>query len=166
MSDKIILKLNELEVEVNRLKKEGKKIVFTNGGFNILHVGHVRSLIEAKALGEVLVVAVNSDISLKKIKGKNYPIIPEAERIEILQALSCTDIVTLFNEKTADSLLETLKPHFYAKGTDYSPDTIPETKTVLSYGGQVMLVGDSKDHASSDIVKRIKKAAIEEFVST
>lgn len=166
MADKIILALKELEQTVNRLKKEGKKIVFTNGAFNILHVGHVRSLIDAKSLGDVLIVALNSDTSLKQIKGKNYPVIAEAERLEIIQALGCTDIVTLFNETTADRLLETLKPDLYAKGTDYSPTTIPETKTVKAYGGKIVLVGDVKQHSSSDIVKRIKKTVIEELVST
>jgi rfaE bifunctional protein nucleotidyltransferase chain/domain len=156
MTKKIIKNRDELAKKIEELKKQGKRIVLTNGGFNLLHVGHIRSLIDAKKHGDILVVAVNSDTSLKKLKGDDYPIIPEAERIEVLAALECIDFLTIFSESTVDNLLLKLKPHVHAKGTDYSKETILERETVLSYGGETAIVGDSKDHSSSNIIELIR----------
>ncbi len=156
MTRKIIKNRDELAKKIEELKKQGKRIVLTNGGFNLLHVGHIRSLIDAKKHGDILVVAVNSDTSLKKLKGDDYPIIPEAERIEVLAALECIDFLTIFSESTVDNLLLKLKPHVHAKGTDYSKETILERETVLSYGGETAIVGDSKDHSSSNIIELIR----------
>ncbi len=156
MTRKIIKNRDELAKKIEELKKQGKRIVLTNGGFNLLHVGHIRSLIDAKKHGDILVVAVNSDTSLKKLKGDDYPIIPEKERIEILAALECIDFLTIFPESTVDNLLLKLKPHVHAKGTDYSKETILERETVLSYGGETAIVGDPKDHSSSNIIDIIR----------
>ncbi len=156
MTKKIIKNRDELAKKIEELKKQGKRIVLTNGGFNLLHVGHIRSLIDAKKHGDILVVAVNSDTSLKKLKGDDYPIIPEKERIEILAALECIDFLTIFPESTVDNLLLKLKPHVHAKGTDYSKETILERETVLSYGGETAIVGDPKDHSSSNIIDIIR----------
>ena len=156
MTKKIIKNRHELAKKIEELKKQGKRIVLTNGGFNLLHVGHIRSLIDAKKHGDILLVAVNSDTSLKKLKGDDYPIIPEKERIEILAALECIDFLTIFSESTVDNLLLKLKPHVHAKGTDYSKETILERETVLSYGGETAIVGDPKDHSSSNIIDIIR----------
>jgi len=158
MADKIFKDVTLLQQHVENLKKQHNKIVFTNGGFNILHVGHIRSLQDAKQLGDVLVVAVNSDDSLRRLKGVNYPLIPEDERLEVLAALECVDVLTLFSEPTVDSLLLKLKPHIHAKGTDYTKESVPERETVLSYGGEIAIVGDAKDHASSSIISRIRES--------
>lgn len=156
MHEKIIKDHKQLSRRVEELKRQGRRIVFTNGGFNLLHVGHIRSLSDAKSRGDVLVVAVNSDSSIKKNKGKDYPLIPEDERLEVLAALACVDLLTVFSEPTVDGLLLLLKPHVHAKGTDYTKETVPERATVLSYGGEIAIVGDAKDHASSDIIGLIK----------
>jgi len=156
MSRKIIKDHGTLARKIEALKLEGKRIVFTNGGFNLLHVGHVRSLIDARSRGDVLVVALNSDSSVKKNKGADYPLIPEDERLELMAALECVDLLTVFSNPTVDSLLLKLKPHVHAKGTDYTKENVPERDTVLSYGGEIAIVGDSKDHASSDIISMIK----------
>jgi rfaE bifunctional protein nucleotidyltransferase chain/domain len=156
MSEKIIKDREKLARTIESLKKQGKRIVLTNGGFNLLHVGHIRSLADAKRHGDILVVAVNSDTSLKKLKGDDYPVIPEDQRLEVLAALSCVDFVTLFSEPTADRILLELKPHLHAKGTDYSKEGILERETVLSYGGDTVIVGDSKSHSSSGIIETIR----------
>ncbi len=156
MTKKIIKNRDELARKIEELKKQGKRVVLTNGGFNLLHVGHIRSLIDAKKHGDILVVAVNSDTSLTKLKGDDYPIIPEGERIEVLAALECIDFLTIFPESTVDNLLLKLKPHVHAKGTDYSKETTLERETVLSYGGETAIVGDPKDHSSSNIIELIR----------
>ncbi|MFQ5964746.1 MAG: adenylyltransferase/cytidyltransferase family protein [Candidatus Scalinduaceae bacterium] len=142
---------NQLLSTVEKLKKEGKKIIFTNGCFDILHVGHVRCLNDAKKLGDILIVAVNDDRSMKMIKGEGHPLMQEDERMEILAALRCVDYITLFSEETVDNLLLKLKPHVHAKGTDYTIETVPERKTVLSYGGEIAITGDKKSHSSTKI---------------
>jgi D-glycero-beta-D-manno-heptose 1-phosphate adenylyltransferase len=158
MSGKIIKDADLLLQHIENLKKQHKKIVFTNGGFNILHVGHIRSLQHAKRLGDVLLVAVNNDSSLRRLKGSAYPLIPEDERLEVLAALECVDLLTIFSEPTVDSLLLKLKPHIHAKGTDYTKESVPERSTVLSYGGEIAIVGDTKDHSSSSIISRIRES--------
>lgn len=157
MSGKIIKNRDELAHKIEELKKQGKRIVLTNGGFNLIHVGHIRSLLGAKEHGDILVVAVNSNTSLKKLKGTDYPIIPEDQRLGVLAAIECVDFVTIFSETTADSILLKLKPHVHAKGTDYSQESILERETVLSYGGETAIVGDPKNHSSSNIIERIRK---------
>lgn len=136
--------------------KAGRVIAFANGIFDLLHVGHVRYLIAAAEQGDVLVVGLNSDASTRALKGAGRPIMPAPERAEILAALECVDYVVVFEEATCDALLGRLKPDVHCKGTDYTPDTVPEGPTVKAYGGRVAIVGDPKDHATRDIVAAIK----------
>ncbi len=153
----IVLDHAELKEILDQYKSEGKTIVFANGCFDILHVGHVRYLRAAKALGDILIVAVNSDASTRRLKGEGRPVVPELERLEILAALEMVDYLTLFDSDTVAPLLEFLKPHVQAKGTDYTEETVPERAVVQRYGGRVAIVGDPKDHASSDLIAAIKE---------
>lgn len=130
--------------------------MFTNGTFDLLHVGHVRSLADASGHGDRLVVAINSDASVKSYKGEHLPIQPQAERAELIAALGVVDYVTIFDEPTVDALLKLLEPHVHAKGTEYDPATIPERATVESYGGEIAIVGDPKAHSTSWLIKRIR----------
>jgi len=123
-----------------------------------LHVGHIRYLEGAKALGDLLVVGVNSDDQVNALKGPGRPVMPETERAEIVSALQCVDIVTIFPEPTVEALLLALKPDIHAKGTDYTEDTMPEREVVRSYGGRVAIVGDPKDHSTSDLIERIHRS--------
>jgi rfaE bifunctional protein nucleotidyltransferase chain/domain len=153
----VILNHDELSRKIEALKSQGKKIVFTNGCFDLLHVGHVRYLRGAKALGDVLVLALNTDDSVRRLKGKERPLLPLEDRLGILSAFEMVDFVTAFNDDTATPLLLKLKPDLHAKGTDYTPDTVPEKETVASFGGKVAVVGDPKDHASRDLIREILK---------
>ena len=148
--------ISELKKIVFKLKDEGKTVVFTNGCFDILHVGHIRCLREAKALGDVLIVAVNSDESVASNKGSQNLFYPEDERIEILESIQYIDYIILFSDKTVDPILKTLKPDYHAKGTDYTEKSVPERDTVLSYGGKIAIVGDEKNHSSSQIKNEIR----------
>ena len=126
-----------------------------NGVFDLLHVGHVRYLEGAKALADVLVVAVNSDASTRANKGPGRPVIPELERAELVAALACTDWVVLFDEKDVRAVIRALRPDVQVKGTDYTPETIPERDEVLAYGGKVAGAGDPKDHSTTEIARRL-----------
>ena len=150
-----ILEREELVQRVNELRTEGAAVVFANGCFDLFHVGHLRYLEGAAALGDVLVVAINSDRQTRELKGENRPFTPENERAEIVAALKCVDFVTVFDEPTVEELLLALKPDFHAKGTDYTVDTVPEREVVRSYGGTVAIVGDPKDHSSTEIIERL-----------
>lgn len=146
----------ELPPLANQFRKEGKRIVLANGCFDLLHVGHIRYLIGAKELGDVLVVGVNSDQSIRLLKGPPRPLFPEEERAEILAALACIDYITIFPELTVEGLLLALKPDIHAKGTDYTEESVPEARVVRSYGGRVAIVGDPKNHSSSEIISGVK----------
>lgn len=146
----------DLFLIIRGLKSQGKTVVFTNGAFDLLHVGHVRSLGDARSRGDYLVVAVNSDASVRKLKGTGLPVNNLKERVEVLCALTCVDYVTVFNETTADDILSYLKPSIHAKGTDYSEETVPERETVLGYGGQIAIVGDPKKHSTTKIIDKIR----------
>ena len=150
-----ILFINDLEKKVLKARSEKKIIVFANGCFDLLHVGHVRYLYGAKALGDLLVVAINSDKIVQQLKGNNRPLTPENERAEIIAALSCVDYVIVFDTPTVTELLLLLKPDIHAKGTDYTTETVPEREIVKSYGGRVAIVGDPKDHSTTAILKQI-----------
>jgi len=152
----IILDHTTLKKTIDELKQEGKTIVFTNGCFDILHVGHIRCLKGARELGDILIVALNSDASTRMLKGEGRPIFPEEERLEIIATLEMVDFVTLFDTETVAPLLSLLKPHIHAKGTDYTEETVPEREVVENYGGRIAIVGDSKTHASSLLIKAIK----------
>ena len=150
-----ILERGELVERVNQLRIESAAIVFANGCFDLFHVGHLRYLEGAAGLGDVLVVAINSDRQARELKGEGRPFTPENERAEIVAALKCVDFVTVFDEPTDEELLLALKPDFHAKGTDYTVDTVPERDVVRSYGGTVAIVGDPKDHSSTEIIERL-----------
>jgi rfaE bifunctional protein nucleotidyltransferase chain/domain len=145
----------DLRQIVRGLQSQGKRTVFTNGVFDLLHVGHVRSLVDARSRGDFLVVAVNSDAAARSLKGAGLPIHPLKERIEVLCALECVDYVTVLDDATADDLLSYLRPSIHAKGTDYTPDTVPERETVLGYGGEIVIVGDPKDHSTTGLLDKI-----------
>ncbi len=146
----------ELASQVAAWREVGESIVFSNGVFDLLHVGHIRCLRDAKSHGDRLVLAVNSDASTRANKGPQLPIVPELERVEVLSALSCVDALTIFSEPTVDGLLRLLRPEIYAKGREYTPETIPETPTVRALGGEIALVGDPKAHSSSWLIRRIR----------
>ena len=154
---KVVREHQELVQIVEKLKSQGKKIVLTNGCFDVLHVGHIRCLNGAKQKGDVLIVAVNSDSSAAKIKEKGCTIMTEEERLEILSALECIDYLTLFSEPTVDKLITLLKPNVFAKGTDYTIENVPERDTALSIGAHIAIVGDSKNHSSTEFIKTISE---------
>jgi rfaE bifunctional protein nucleotidyltransferase chain/domain len=131
--------------------------VLANGAFDMLHVGHVRYLAACKALGDVLIVAVNSDASVRSGKGPLRPIVPEGERVELLSLLACVDWIVMFDEVTVSEVLRELRPHVHAKGTDYTPDTVPERAVVAEWGGETVICGDSKEHATTDLIGEILK---------
>jgi len=154
-NDSIILNREEVLERVQLARTSGARIVLANGCFDVLHVGHVRYLAGARELGEVLVVGINSDAQVERLKGEGRPIMPATERAEIVAALESVTYVTIFDEPTAEQLLLTLKPDVHAKGTDYTQDTVPERAVVRSYGGRVAIVGDPKDHSTSAILTRL-----------
>jgi len=145
--------LEELESVILREKKKGKEVVMANGCFDLLHVGHVRYLEAARLEGDLLVVAINSDASVRQIKGPGRPFVPQKERLELVAALEAVDYVFLFYDLTLDRILLRLKPQVQAKGTDYTEKTVPERGTVLSYGGRIAICGDPKDHSSTELGK-------------
>ena len=154
-NDQVVLSREELTKRVAAAKAEGARIVFANGCFDVLHVGHVRYLAGARELGDVLIVGINSDEQVAVQKGAGRPVLPASERAEIVGALESVSYVTIFEEPTVEKLLLTLKPDVHAKGTDYTADTVPEREVVRSYGGQVAIVGDPKDHSTSAIIARL-----------
>ena len=157
-----VLGIDELAAEVERLRREGRRIAFANGHFDLLHVGHLRYLKAARAEGDVLVVAINDDASVERLKGPGRPIVPAAERAELLAALEPVDYVTVFSGDTPAPLLARLQPHVHCKGTDYgSAERVPEYEAVRAYGGETRLVGDPKDHATSDLIARVRAASTE-----
>jgi D-glycero-beta-D-manno-heptose 1-phosphate adenylyltransferase len=145
----------ELGIIAGKLRASGKKIVFANGCFDLLHVGHIRYLQSARRLGDVLILGINGDDSVAALKGKGRPLQPEADRIEILASLACVDYVLLFNEPTVDDILKALRPDIHAKGTDYTEGNVPERNTVQAYGGRVAIAGDPKDHSTRDLIQVI-----------
>ena len=152
-----ILSRTDLADKVSRAKAAGMTIVLANGCFDLFHVGHVRYLNGAKALGDILVVAINSDRQTRLLKGAGRPFMPDNERAEMISSIRCVDLVTVFNEPTVEELLRAIKPDFHAKGTDYATDTVPEREIVRQYGGTVAIVGDPKDHSSTDLISVISK---------
>ena len=152
----IIDTLERLKTIIEQEKSRGGKIVFGNGCFDLLHVGHVRYLKGAKALGDILIVAVNDDDSVTGLGKRKKVVTPAKERAEIIAALDAVDYVILFRESTVENLLRVLKPDIHAKGTDYTEESVPEKDIVNSYGGKVAIVGDPKDHSTRDLIKTIK----------
>ena len=153
--EKIIARA-DLTAKVAEWRSAGEQIVLANGCFDLLHVGHVRYLNGAKRLGGKLIVAINSDTSVRKIKGEGRPLMPAAERAEILSALSDVDAVVIFDEPDVRSLVREIRPDVQAKGTDYARDNVPERDEVLAYGGRVEIVGDPKDHSTTKILRELR----------
>ena len=138
------------------VRADGGTIVFTNGCFDILHAGHVRYLTAAEAMGDFLVIGLNSDASVRRLKGEGRPIVSEAERAEVLDALRAVDIVTIFDEPTAEELVRLVRPNVYVKGGDYSLDTLPEAKIVQAAGGRVEFIPFLEGHSTTGVIERIK----------
>lgn len=156
MNDERVLDRTTVIDRVRAARDRGLTVVLANGCFDVLHAGHVRYLEAAKAIGDILVVGINSDEQVARLKGVGRPLLPESERAEIVAALSAVDLVTIFNEPTVEELLLAIKPDIHAKGTDYTEDTVPERDVVRSFGGRTAIVGDPKDHSTSDLIRRVK----------
>jgi rfaE bifunctional protein nucleotidyltransferase chain/domain len=146
-----------LIILVQTAREKGFSVVLANGCFDVLHVGHVRYLEGARALGDLLVVGINSDQQVAIQKGVGRPIMPAIERAEIIASLEAVDYVTVFEEPTVEELLLVIRPDVHAKGTDYTEETVPERAVVRSYGGRVAIVGDPKDHSTSEILSVIRR---------
>jgi rfaE bifunctional protein nucleotidyltransferase chain/domain len=152
-----ILDRNRLIARVAIARKNGARIVLANGCFDILHVGHVRYLEGARALGDILVVGINSDEQVRALKGEGRPTVPERERAELVAALRAVDFVTIFHEPTVETLLRAIRPYIHAKGTDHTEETVPERDVVRSLGGRVAIVGDPKQHSTSEMLKALSQ---------
>ena len=151
-----ILSREALCDRVAEWRDEGQQVVLANGCFDLLHVGHVRYLRGAKALGGRLVVAINADDSVRQIKGGGRPLMPAEERAEIIASLTDVDAVVIFSEPDVRALIREIHPDVQAKGTDYTRENVPERDEVLAYGGRVEIVGDAKDHSTTDFLSRLK----------
>jgi rfaE bifunctional protein nucleotidyltransferase chain/domain len=151
-----ILTRDQAVALLSRDSRGGRTLALANGCFDLLHVGHIRYLQAARQEAQILLVALNTDASVRSLKGEGRPLQPEDERVEIIASLACVDFVTLFGESMVGPLIELLQPDVQCKGTDYTEDTVPERETVIRYGGRVAIVGDPKDHATSEIVKRMR----------
>jgi len=148
-----ILSRSELRQRVKEWRRAGERITLANGNFDLLHVGHVRYLNGAKALGGKLVVAINSDDSVRALKGEGRPVMPEQERAEIVAALADVDAVVVFPELDVRAIIREIRPDVQAKGTDYTAESVPERDAVAECGGRVEIVGDPKDHSTSEILR-------------
>lgn len=152
---KKLYSLDQLKKILQTKRQEGKRIVLANGGFDLIHVGHIRYLKDAKKKGDILIVALNSDSSVRKLKGPGRPILAEDERIEIISSFYFVDYVIIFNEETVNTIIQRLKPDVHAKGSDYTKETVPERDTVHKYGGKIAITGGPKVHSSSDLFRLI-----------
>jgi rfaE bifunctional protein nucleotidyltransferase chain/domain len=151
-----IVSERDLASALEKERNAGRKIVFANGCFDVLHVGHIRYLQDAARVGDVLVVAVNGDDSVRELKGEGRPVMPADERAELIAAIRGVSYVTVFHDRSPARLLGVLKPDFQAKGTDYTPDSVPEAEIVRSYGGEVVIVGDPKDHSTTAVLEKMR----------
>lgn len=161
-----IYERNDLYREIQQRQAAGERAVFTNGVFDLLHLGHIRYLQEARTLGDFLILGLNSDESTRQLKGPGHPLVPAMERAEILAALTCIDYVTIFSESTAEALVDLLHPTTYVKGGDYAgaqgnllPDTsrLPEAKVVQAYGGEIRLIPYLPNHSTTELIAAIKR---------
>lgn len=152
-----LLDLAELKPIVEREKSRGKRIIFANGCFDVLHVGHVRYLNGARELGDLLIVGLNSDASVERLKGRGRPILDQQARAILLSALACVDYIVIFDDDTVDRLLIELKPHFHCKGGDYTAESVPEKETVRNYGGSTSITGGAKVQSTRWLFEEIKR---------
>jgi rfaE bifunctional protein nucleotidyltransferase chain/domain len=148
-----LLERGELRGQVERWRRAGERIILANGNFDLLHVGHVRYLRGAKQLGGRLVVAINSDESVRALKGEGRPVTPAGERAEMVAALADVDAVVIFSELDVRALIQEIQPDIQAKGTDYTVESVPERDAVAEYGGRVAIVGDPKDHSTGEMIR-------------
>lgn len=153
-----IVPLHRLAEEMAEVRRSGRKIALANGIFDILHVGHLRYLLAARAFADLLVVAVNSDRSARELRGPGRPILPEVERAELLSGLRCVDYVVIFDEPDVRAVIRALRPDVHVKGTDYTPDSVPEREEVERWGGEVRIAGDSKAHSTTEVLRRIQES--------
>jgi rfaE bifunctional protein nucleotidyltransferase chain/domain len=157
-----VLTAEALAVEARRMQAAGRRLAFANGHFDLLHVGHLRYLQAARAEGDALIVAINGDDSVRRLKGPGRPVVPAAERAELLAALLPVDFVVVFEGDSPAPLLEAIRPDVHCKGTDYgTPERVPEFAVVAAYGGRTVLVGDPKDHATSDLIDRVRRLPLD-----
>ena len=154
-----VLTETELAEKLAADRQAGKSIAFANGCFDVLHVGHIRYLQDAAGRADVLVVGVNGDESVRVLKGAGRPVMNESERAELLAAIRGVSYVTIFRENSPARLLSVLKPDFHCKGTDYTPDSVPEAEVVRAYGGQVVITGDPKDHSTTAVLEKMKRGS-------
>jgi rfaE bifunctional protein nucleotidyltransferase chain/domain len=152
-----VLGLAELQDRLRAARASGRTVALANGLFDLLHVGHLRYLEGAKAQADLLVVAVNADLSARALKGPDRPVMPETERAELVAGFACVDFVTIFSDRTVEPLLRALRPDVHCKGTDYTADTVPEREVARELGIRVAIVGDPKDHATSDLLARLRR---------
>jgi rfaE bifunctional protein nucleotidyltransferase chain/domain len=162
MSAAPILDRDLLVAAVTAERAKGRTIVLANGCFDLLHVGHVRYLDGAKALGDTLIVGINSDAQARRLKGEGRPFFPANERAEMIAALKAVDLVTIFDEPTVEELIRAIRPDLHAKGTDYTPETVPERDIIREVGGRVAVVGDPKDHSSTDLIAAVRCGDLEQ----
>jgi len=151
-----ILDRSEIGETIRMIRDRGLSLVLANGCFDLLHVGHLRYLQAAKELGDVLIVGLNSDRQARLLKGDGRPYVPENERAEIVAALACVDFVTIFDEPTVEELLRLIRPDVHAKGTDYTVESVPERAIMQELGGRTAIVGDPKDHSSTEMVRALR----------
>jgi rfaE bifunctional protein nucleotidyltransferase chain/domain len=149
------VRLSDLPAIRARARRAGKTVALANGVFDLFHVGHLRYLEGAKEFADVLVVGVNSDASTRRNKGPGRPLVPEDERAEIVAALGCVDHVVVFGSRTVVPLIRKLRPDFQVKGTDYTPETIPEAAEVARHGGRAVVAGDPKDHSTTELLRKL-----------
>lgn len=152
---KKLYKLSQLAKIIQEHKKGGQKIVLANGCFDLIHVGHIRYLKESKKKGDVLVLALNSDSSIRNLKGEGRPILNQIERVEITSSFYFVDYITFFDEQNVEKALLALKPDIHAKGSDYTEETVPEKETVKGYGGMIAITGGPKIKSTSELIKEI-----------
>lgn len=150
-----IYQRSDLAPLAESVRGSGSQIILANGCFDVIHVGHIRYLAGAKALGGFLIVGINSDAQVRELKGGGRPFQPEAERAEIVAAIRFVDAVTIFNEPNVEELIRVIRPDVHAKGTDYTVESVPERETVIACGGRVAIVGDPKDHSSTELIETI-----------
>lgn len=154
-----VLERNRLVARVAVERRNRKRIVLANGCFDVLHVGHIRYLTAAREAGDFLVVGINSDEQVERLKGNGRPFLPQEERAEMIAALRPVDAVTVFSEPTVEELIRAIRPDFHAKGTDYTENTVPERDVVRECGGKVIIVGDPKDHSSTELLASVPRKA-------
>jgi rfaE bifunctional protein nucleotidyltransferase chain/domain len=156
-----VLSFDEVVSAVEGFRSNGEKIILANGCFDLFHVGHLRYLVGAKQIGGILLVALNSDRQTRLLKGNGRPFVVETERAELVSGLRCVDLVTIFDDPTVEQVVRAVRPDFHAKGTDYTAESVPEREIVREYGGRVAIVGDPKDHSSTELIASVRGLTLE-----